>query len=306
MSDGTLRLRVAWGIACALWSATFLFIRIGLADIGPFTFAAARLALALTVIVPLFLWTREARTLSRGDVKHIAAAGALLLGVNYALVYWGAQHVPSALVAILLAATPIFALALGAALHTETVTARKVAAVLIGFTGVVVIFGVEAAAAGRQAVTGIAALLASAGCVAGAYVWMKRRASRVPPLSMAAIQNAAGLVPLLVLAVALEGSPLEARWTPRAFGALLYLAYGASVLAFWLNYWLLARMDPSAMLMMGVAEVPLAIGLGALVLGERLPAGTLIGAACIAVSVLIGPMRRAQPSAAATTRSTAQ
>src|SRR5687768_3603384 len=155
MSDGTLRLRVAWGLACVLWSATFLFIRIGLADIGPFTFAAARLALALTVIVPMFLWTREARTLSRRDVTHIAAAGALLLGFNYALVYWGAQHVPSALVAILLAATPIFALALGAALHTETVTTRKVAAVLIGFTGVVVIFGVEAAATGTQAVTGI-------------------------------------------------------------------------------------------------------------------------------------------------------
>lgn len=305
MSDGTLRLRVAWGLACVLWSATFLFIRIGLADIGPFTFAAARLALALTVIVPLFLWTREARRLNRQDVRHIAGAGALLLGVNYALVYWGAQHVPSALVAILLAATPILALALGAALHAEAVTARKLAAVLIGFTGVVIIFGVEATATGARSVTGIVALLASAGCVAAAYVWMKRRASRVPPLAMAAIQNAAGLVPLLMLAVALEGSPLQARWTPRAFGALLYLAYGASVLAFWLNYWLLARMDPSAMLMMGVAEVPLAIGLGALVLGERLPAGTLLGAACIALSVLLVPMRRAQPSAA-TTRSTTQ
>jgi drug/metabolite transporter (DMT)-like permease len=306
MSDGTLRLRVAWGLACALWSATFLFIRIGLADIGPFTFAAARLALALVVLVPLVLWRHGTADFARRDVGHIAAAGALLLGVNYSLVYWGAQYVPSALGTILLSVTPIVALAAGAVLRIEVVTLRKLASVLLGFGGVVIIFGVEASATGAQAVTGIAALLTSAGCVAGAYVWMKRRASRLPPLTMTAVQCAAGFVPLLVLAVALEGSPLEAQWTPKALCALLYLSLGASVLGFWLNYWLLARMDPSAMLMMGVAEVPLAIGLGAVVLGERLPAGTLLGAACIGVSVLLGPMRRAQPSAAATTRSTAQ
>jgi drug/metabolite transporter (DMT)-like permease len=301
----TLRLRVAWGLACVLWSATFLFIRIGLADVGPFTFAAARLAVALLVLVPLAVWRHEAAVLDRHDVRHVAAAGALLLGVNYALVYWGAQHVPSAVVAILLAATPIIALALGAALRTEAVTLHKLGAVLLGFTGVVVIFGVEAAASGARSMAGIVAILVSAWCVAGAYVWMKRRASRVPPVSMAAIQNAAGLVPLLVLAVAFEGSPLAAPWTPRSVGALLYLGLCASVLAFWLNYWLLARMDPSAMLMMGVAEVPLAIGLGALVLGERLPAGTLVGAVCIAASVLLGPMRRSQsgpPAPRSTTR----
>jgi drug/metabolite transporter (DMT)-like permease len=306
MNDGAVRVRVAWVVACALWSATFLFIRIGLADVGPFTFAAARLAVALIVLVPLVLWRHGTADLERRDVKQIAAAGALLLGVNYALVYWGAQYVPSALGTIVLSATPIVALATGAALRIEVITTRKLAAVFLGFAGVVVIFGVEASATGTRAVAGIVALLASAGCVAGAYVWMKRRASRVPPLSMTAIQCAAGLAPLLALAVVLEGSPLQARWTSKAVGALLYLSCGASVLGFWLNYWLLARMDPSAMLMMGVAEVPLAIGLGALVLGERLPAGTLIGAACIALSVLLGPMRRTQPNAAATTRSTAQ
>ena len=64
------------------------------------------------------------------------------------------------------------------------------------------------------------------------------------------------------------------------------------MLAFWLNYWLLARMDTSAMLMMGVAEVPIAVCLGAVILGERLPPGTWLGAACIVASVLLGPLQR--------------
>ena len=78
------------------------------------------------------------------------------------------------------------------------------------------------------------------------------------------------------------------------------------MIAFWLNYWLLARMDTSAMLMMGLAEVPIAVVLGAIVLGERLPPGTLLGAACILLSVLLGPLQRAQPACNDHTRSTVQ
>jgi drug/metabolite transporter (DMT)-like permease len=288
-----VRIRAAWLLACVLWSATFLFIRIGVAEVGPFTFAAARLVVALLVLVPLVSVRREWTSWSGGDVTAVLGAGLLLLGVNYALVYWGAQHVPSGLVAILLATTPIIALGLGALRGDEAVTARKLAAVSLGFGGVVVIVGTEATAPAAGGLHGAAAILVSACCVAGAYVWMKGHTARVLPLSMAALQNGSGLIVLATLALTLEGSPLDSRWSASAIGALAYLGWAASVLAFWLNYWLLARMDTSAMLMMGVAEVPIAILLGAVVFGERLPPGTWLGAACIIGSVLLGPLQRA-------------
>jgi drug/metabolite transporter (DMT)-like permease len=287
-----MRVRIAWVVACLLWAGTFLFIRIGVADVGPFTFAAARLLLALLVLVPLVLARREWATWNRSDVQAVLGAGLLLLGVNYALVYWGAQYVASGLVAILLATTPIVALGLGAVLGSEAITVRKVVAVALGLLGVVAIVGSEAASAGTVGLRGPAALVASTACVAGAYVWMKSRTGRVPPLSMAALQSAGGLVVLAGLAVTREASPLDAHWNARSIGALAYLAWAGSVVAFWLNYWLLARMDTSAMLMMGLAEVPIAVALGAIFLGERLPPGTLLGAACILASVLLGPMQR--------------
>jgi drug/metabolite transporter (DMT)-like permease len=46
-------------------------------------------------------------------------------------------------------------------------------------------------------------------------------------------------------------------------------------------------MDASALLIMSVAEVPIAVALGALVFGERLPPGTLAGAACVLTAVLV-------------------
>jgi drug/metabolite transporter (DMT)-like permease len=75
---------------------------------------------------------------------------------------------------------------------------------------------------------------------------------------------------------------------PNAWAAVMYLATCASVLAFWLNYWLLARMDASAMLMTGVAEVLPAIALGAVVLGERLPPSTLVGGLCVLARIVAG------------------
>ena len=93
-----------------------------------------------------------------------------------------------------------------------------------------------------------------------------------------------------------RGNPFEAGWTMPAVAALLYLSIGASVVAFGLNYWLLQRMDTSAMLMMGVAEVPIAVGLGALFFDERLPPGMLVGGACVLAGVILtlssGPARR--------------
>jgi len=282
------RVVVVWWVVCLLWSSSFLFIKLGLRDIPPFTFAWIRLAVALTVLAPLAIARKDWRSSSRRDVVNVCVTGVLLLGVNYALVFWGAQFVPSGLVAILLAATPVVALALGWFLGSERVNGRKVLALTFGILGVTVIFGAEARASGRAALLGSAAVFCASACVAFAYVWLKTHGQHLDRTSVTALQSLAGLVPLACLGFAVEGSPQFARWPLTAWMALLYLALAASVLAFWGNYWLLERMDASAMLMMGVAEVPIAVALGAAVFGERLPAGTLLGAICVLAGVTIG------------------
>lgn len=97
----------------------------------------------------------------------------------------------------------------------------------------------------------------------------------------------AAVVPLLCLALFREGIASPASWSFGGWTAVIYLAVAASVVAFGLNYWL-ARMDASAMLMMGVAEVPIAVLLGSAFLKERLPSGTFVGGACVLVAVVTG------------------
>jgi drug/metabolite transporter (DMT)-like permease len=296
----TIRVLAVWWATCLLWSTTFLFIRVGLRDIPAFTLAWMRLAVALAVLIPIALVRGEVRAQRWRDIGHVAAAGVLLLGLNYALVFWGAQFIPSGLVAVLQSGAPLVALGFACAIGQEQVSMRKIAALVLGVVGVAVIFGSEATASGWSAIAGAAAAFAGSVCVAAAYVWMKRHGRRIAPLTLTTIQSAAAVVPLACLALALEGAPRPDRWPTTAWAAVLYLGLAASVVAFWLNYWLLARMNASAMLMMGVAEVPIAIGLGAAFLGERLPAGTFLGATCVLIAVA-GNLFAERVSARATT-----
>jgi len=244
--------------------------------------------MALAILIPIVIARRDLRTLGSIDVRRVAAAGLLLLGVNYSLLFWGAQFIPSGLVAILQSGTPLLALAFACAVGQERVTARKLFTFILGVVGVTLIFGSEVLTSGRTAITGVAAVLGSSACVAAAYVWMKSYRGRIPPLAMTTIQSGAAVVPLVCLALLTDGVPTPAHWSATVWAAVIYLAVAASVVAFWLNYWLLARMDASAMLMMGVAEVPIAVLLGAAILGERLPAGTFLGGTCVLVAVGTG------------------
>jgi len=287
-----LRVVAVWWVACLLWSSTFVFIRLGLQDLPPFTFAWVRLAIASAVLAPIAIAGGHWRSLSGRDAAAVCGTGVLLLGVNYGLVFWGAQFVPSGLVAILLSGTPVLALAFGWFLGSEGVNVRKLLGLTLGILGVAIIFGAEARASGPTALAGGAAVFGASVCVAFTYVWLKTHGHHRSPTAVTALQSLAGLFPLAALGLVIEGTPAVARWSATAWVALLYLALIASVLAFWLNYWLLQRMDASAMLMMGVAEVPIAVALGALVFGERLPTGTLLGATCVLVGVIAGLMGR--------------
>ena len=282
----TIHVIAVWWAACLLWSTTFLFIRIGLRDVPSLTLAWMRLAIALTVLIPIASARGDVLAQRWADVGRVAAAGVLLLGVNYALVFWGAQFIPSGLVAVLQSGAPLIALGFACAIGQEQVNLRKLATLILGVVGVAVIFGSEATASGWTAIAGAAAAFMGSVCVAAAYVWMKSHGHRLAPLALTTIQSAAAVVPLACIALALEGAPQLDRWSPSAWAAVLYLGLAASVLAFWLNYWLLARMAASAMLMMGVAEVPIAIGLGAVFLDERLPRGTFVGATCVLIAVV--------------------
>src|SRR5687767_7725126 len=101
---------------------------------------------------------------------------------------------------------------------------------------------------------------------------------------MVATQTLCALIPLVPVALLLDGNPLVLRWTPSAVVSLLYLGIASSVVAFWLNYWLLKRVSTTMVLSMALVQPLIAALLGALILGERFGIVAALGGVCILVS----------------------
>jgi drug/metabolite transporter (DMT)-like permease len=279
---------VVWVLTCLIWSTVWLFIKVGVSDLPPVTFAAYRLLIALLVLVPIALAKRIPLPRDPRDWRLVAGSGVLLLGANYAVVYWGMQFVSSGLTAVLQALTPAFGMVFAhLLLPDERVTRVKVVALGVGVAGIAIIFADQLDFSGMRSVWGSAAILSGAAFVAFAYVVMKKRVRDLQPTAITMVQMAAAFVPLTIFAIAVEGNPLALAWTPKTLAALLYLALLGSVVAAWLNYWLLQRMEATKVLLMGLAEPPVAMMIGAVALGETFSGRAIAGTVCILVSVAL-------------------
>ena len=278
-----------WWITCLIWSSVFLFIKLGLRDLPPVTFAAARLIVAIAIFLPILRFRGVPLPRRAADWSVIAIAGLLLLGVNYALLYWGAQFIPSGLTAVLGSSAPAFSLLIGHfMLKDEPFTWKAFGAIALGIAGVGIIFADQLHWSGRQALMGAVAITAATACVGFAYVYVKaRRRPALRPEVITCGQMIAAAGPMLVFAAIREGNPLAHGWTWTAVGCVLYLALFGSVMGTWLNYWLLERMSATAVLSMGLVEPFVAVLLGALFLDERLSVNAGMGGALVLCSIFM-------------------
>lgn len=291
-----------WWVTCLIWSSIWIFIKIGVRDVPPATFASVRLVIALAVLLPVMAY-QGVPLLPRGrrNWMLIGSTGFLLLGLNYAFVFWGAQYISSGLNAVLQSAQPAFGLMFAHLLtDDERFTGWQVAGLVVGVIGVGAIFADQLHVTGQAAFWGCISVTVAAFCVALGYVIVKKYGTHLRPIELTTGQMMTGLVPLVAMMAIREGNPLAVHWTTPALVALFYLALAGSVVAFGLNYWLLKRIGATKVLAMSLVEPLIAVVLGAIVLREALPAGTLVGGACILAStwMVFAPPRRASDAGA--------
>ena len=288
-----MRARIVWLILCGIWGSTWLFIKIGLRDLPPFTFAGLRFVLASAILGSLILIRRARWPRTPGEWYLIAVSGLLQFTLNYGLVFWGEQHISSGLAAVLQSTFPLFGLVIAHFyLPSERMTTLKIVGVLLGVFGVAVIFSDQLTIAGSMALLGSIALVLSA--VFGSYsnVLVKAYGGKIDPQILAASQMVFGFVPLLAAGFATEGNPLRFHWTVSALLSLMYLVIVGSVIAFALYYWLVRNMDVTNTMLIALVTPVVAVILGVLVLHEQLNWRLVAGTACIILGLGLIVWRR--------------
>jgi drug/metabolite transporter (DMT)-like permease len=252
----------------AIWGASFLFIKIGVSEMGPLTFATLRVIIGSLL---LYLFSRIAGNdlpRDRRTLGRFLFMGALGILVPFAAISWGTQFIPSGLSAILNASMPLFTFIIAVIWGDERATWARAAGVLIGFAGIVLLTwpklrgGLEAALLGELAI-----ILASIS-YAVAIVYARRAIQGQPPLVASLGQVAMGAA--LFVPLALLESPWQQRPSMAAIGSVVAIGVLGTSVAYVIYYRLLQSVGATATSLVTYIVPVFGVFWGWIVLDERL------------------------------------
>jgi len=184
------------------WGASFLFIKVGLEGLSPGQVVLGRLAVGAVTLGAVSVVTRQSLPRTPAVWGHLAVVSVFLCVAPFLLFAWAEQHVSSGLASIYNATTPLMTMLVSlAALPQERPTRARLAGLLLGMAGVLVVLGPWRDAGGGGLLAQGSCLLATAS-YGLAFVYLRRFVS---PLGIAAIPTATvqvGLGALIMLLLA--------------------------------------------------------------------------------------------------------
>jgi putative membrane protein PagO len=282
---------VVYIILCFIWSSTWLMIKVGLEGAPPMTSAAFRFIISSFIIFAILLKLRIKLPASRRFILLSVYLGFFQMGIPYALVYWGEQHISSGLAAILFSIMPLFVAVFARFLIGDSLTVRKIAGILIGALGVYVIFAGNIAAGDGMGIWGMLALLISAILASLTSVIIKKNSGNYHPFASLFIPIALGGVLLAVWGLLFE-DVRSMRLDPLTITSILYLGILGTVIAFGLYFWIIKHIDVTFLSYMTFIIPILACLLGWIFLHETLTINVLFGAGLIFAGIALATLRR--------------
>lgn len=268
----------AFAAVSVLWGVPYLFIKVAVDDGVPPAFLAwARVVLGAVVL--LFLaWRAGSLPSLRGRGRWLALFGLIEIAVPFPLIAAGEQHVSSSLAAILIAAAPLFVALLALRFDAdERVGGLRLAGLVTGLGGVVVLMGVDVAGSADELLGAAAVLLAALGYAAGPML-LKRKLSDLDPR---ATMGASLAVAALLLTPAAAYRPPDEVPSGSALLAIVVLGLFCTAAALVFYGALVAEAGAGRALVITYIAPVVAVTLGVAVLGERLGAGAVAGLALI-------------------------
>ncbi len=274
-----------------VWGSTFLAIRFAIVDIPPLLMCGIRLLLAGVI---LLVWAAVTRMPwpKGSEWRSAAIVGLLLPAAGNGSVTIGVGHLPSGIVALLLAMIPLWMAWLGfIGPEATTPTPRALIGLVLGFGGIALLIGPGLADASRAEFSPWWSLIPVMGAFSWAWGSMWSRRVRMPssPLVSTAVGMTAGGLALLLLATfAGEWPRLDlAHIGPAAWAALLYLSVFGSAIGFSAYLVLLQHVSPGKAATYAFINPVVAMALGWAFVGEALSARTLLASGMVVVAVAL-------------------
>lgn len=268
-------------LVIVVWGLNFVVIKVGLHGMPPMLMGALRFMLAA---FPAILFVRRPQV----PLRWMLAYGMTISLGQFAFLFY-AMYVgmPAGLASLVLQSQAFFTLFFAALFLGERLRGSNLFGLLVAASGLVLI-GLQ----GGQAMT----LAGFALTIAAASMWalgnvVTRKLSKVNLVGLVVWGSLIPPLPFLALSLWLEGPALISQ-SLRSLGldsmlVLAYLAFGATILGYGLWSRLLSRYPASQVAPFSLLVPVVGISSSGLLLGERLGALQMAGAALVMAGLLI-------------------
>lgn len=292
---------LAFAIIYLVWGSTYFAIRVGVREAPPFLMAAMRFLVAGLLLCGWMI-ARGERSPSVRQWTCVALIAILTFVLDYGLVYWAEQHVPSGLAAVMMAMNaPFMALAEIIFLRTQRLTIHLALALAVGIGGVAVLMSrsLNLGGAPIDRLGAIALIVASMSwSVASAF-------ARKLPLPASQIMSSGAQMLTGGVFLALTSAALgefrnfhPAAVSREAWLSLLYLIVAGSIIAFTAYVWLIHHESPTKVGTYAYVNPVVAVLLGNFLGGEALGLRMALGTLFILLSVVVITMTRSEQAVA--------
>jgi drug/metabolite transporter (DMT)-like permease len=274
------------GLLSILWGGSFFFNGVVLKELPPLTLVFLRVALAAIILLPLPWVYRIRFPKGVSGWKPFFAIGLLNNVLPFSLIVMGQTFIASGLASILNATTPLFTVVVMAAAGKEKLLARRVAGIVAGLVGVIILQG---DGLGFETGQGIGILL----CLAAAFSYglsallARRLLSNSPALGTATFQMLASALMMTPVAAIFERPWQLAMPGATTWLAVIGLAAWSTALAYIVFFQVLRRSGATNVMLVTLLIPVTAILLGYLVLGESISPREIIGALVIGSALLL-------------------
>jgi drug/metabolite transporter (DMT)-like permease len=257
-----------------------------LRELPPLTLALGRVAIAAALLYPFFKLNGGILPKTIAGWMPFFVMGLLSNSIPFSLVFAGQTLIASGLASVLNATTPLFTVLVMAGFGDEKLIARRVAGVILGLVGVIVLRGPGLDQSQNQT---IGMLLCLGGALSYGFsgLWARRKLNGVPPLTSSTCQLITSSVVMAVMAAVADRPwtlPMPGLTT---WAALLGLAALSTSLAYIVFFKIIARSGASNVMLVTLLIPVTAILLGVLVLGEPLTINVIAGAVVIGISLVV-------------------
>jgi len=264
-----------------------VFIKVGVTSFAPLQVTALRLAFGASTLLAIIALTGDRLPRRRRTWLHLLFGAVFMNVAPFALFAYGEQRVSSLLAGIWNATTPLMALPVVVLLlPKERATASRVAGLVVGFLGVLVVLGAWNGF-GEHDLAGDLMCLGAAACYGLGFPYARRflAMSGDSPVSLAAGQTLAGTIEAAILALLFSAPPSAV--SGDAILAVLALGALGTGVAYILSWSILRDAGATVASMVTYALPVVAVGAGVVLLGEGLTWNQPVGAAIIVIGALL-------------------